>query len=361
MVERQFCTGCGACAAVCPQEAIWMKAGQDGFVYPHIEAASCTACGLCDRACPIAEETAVRPNERTFFGAKAKEKDMRLQGSSGGIFPLLATHVLQAGGSVWGASLMEDGRVCHIEIRREADISQLSRTKYVQSDISQVWKRIQLLAREKHPVLFCGTPCQTDALRTFLGERRGNLILADLICYGVPSPGIWRRYVSYLEDQYGGKFRSFSFRDKRNRDNGHTCAVQAGEMEYAYPLSADLYCRSFFSNVNIRPSCFHCRYCTPNRSSDITLGDFWGIEEVRPGFDDGMGCSAVICHTGAGKRLWDQIREKTEWFACGEGDVANTMQPRLREPVREHPRRRLYMRLWRILPFPLWLRLFRKM
>lgn len=358
MIERERCTGCGACEAVCPHGAIEMREDGDGFLYPRIRAGLCTECGLCGRICPLTAESSFQ-GENVCFGARAKAEQTRLLGSSGGIFPLLAASVLKSGGIVWGAELSEDGSVRHVEIRRESDIPRISRTKYVQSDLSRVWERIEEQLEGDKPVLFCGTPCQADALRAFLGEKRERLLLADLICYGVPSPGIWRRYVSCLERRYGGKFRSFSFRDKRNRDNGHTCAARIGEREAVCSLDEDLYCRTFFRNVNIRPSCFHCRYCTADRSSDITLGDFWGIEQVNPGFDDGLGCSAVICHTPAGRRLWERIQGETQWFACELAAVANDRQPRLREPVKPHPKRRRYLRLRHVLPLPVWLRLFR--
>ena len=109
------------------------------------------------------------------------------------------------------------------------------------------------------------------------------------------------------------------------------------------------------------PSCHSCKYCTPKRDSDFTVGDFWGIEEVRPGFDDGMGCSAVLCRTEAGEALWRRVCRETEWFVCGVEEIANDSQPRLREPTAERPGRGACMALWRLLPFSLWLRLFRRL
>lgn len=357
IVEKRYCTGCGVCAAVCPRGAVQMETDAEGFWYPKVRRALCTDCGACKRVCPLTQEPA-RPSERVCFGAGAAAAEVRRLGSSGGIFPLLAARVLQDGGSVWGAALLEDGAVQHMEIRDEADIGRISRTKYVQSDMGPVWEQIRRPAERGRPVLFCGTPCQTDAVRSFLGPDRGGVILVDLICYGVPSPEVWRQYTAYLSQQYGGPFRSFSFRDKRNGDNGHLCAARLGEREYTWPLARDLYCRSVFLNINLRPSCFRCRYCTTARSSDITLGDFWGIEKVRPGFDDGMGCSVVICHTEAGRRLWERIRPEVRWFPCTEQEAANEMQPRLREPARPHPRRGLYMGLRHVMPFSRWIKLF---
>lgn len=359
MVERGLCTGCGVCAAVCPRGAVEMAEDREGFLYPVVREDSCTRCGRCAQVCPIGRELAL-PAEHTCFGVRAKEDAVRLLGSSGGVFPLLAAQVLREGGRVWGAAFSEGGVLRHTEVRKEEELSRIAGTKYIQSDLSRVWAQIGAAAREERPALFCGTPCQTDAVRLFLGEDRGGVLLADLICYGVPSPGIWRDYTAWLERRYRGAFRSFSFRDKRNRDSGHTCAVRVGAGEHACPLNDDPYCRTYFRNVNIRPACFHCQYCTTRRSSDITLGDFWGMEQVRPGFDDGLGCSAVICHTEAGRRLWERVRDRTDWFACTETELANERQPRLREPVRAHPKRRAYMGLRRLMPFPLWLRLFRR-
>lgn len=335
-----------------------MKPDKEGFWYPVIRKDLCTNCGLCAHICPIAQEP-FTASEKACFGARAKEDEVRQMGSSGGIFPLLARNVLRAGGTVWGAAFSNIGTVRHVEITEETDVVKIFRTKYVQSDMSLVWEKIRTSVRQGQTILFCGTPCQTDAVRSFIGQDRGNLILADLICYGVPSPEIWKCYTEYLSQMYGGELRSFSFRDKRNGDNGHTCAVQIGEQEYAWPLSQDLYCRTMFRNINLRPSCFRCRYCTTARKSDITIGDFWGIEKIHPGLDDGMGCSAVICHTKLGRRLWEQIKPEVRWFACSEQEVANDMQPRLREPVKQHQKRGLYMGMRKFLPFPLWLRLFR--
>lgn len=358
MVERTRCTGCGLCAAVCGKKAIAMRRDREGFLYPEINPALCTKCGLCGRAC--ADRQTDTPSGGTCWGARAEEEAVRELGSSGGIFPLMAQQVIREGGAVFGASLREDGTVRHIGVSRLEDIVQISRTKYVQSELSQVWEDLPPLLRQGRQVLFCGTPCQAAAVGTWLGAERRRVILADLVCYGVPSPGIWEDYVRWLERRWGGPFQSFSFRDKRAADNGHTAAVRTGGQEYAYPLYQDRFCRSYFKNVNIRPACFHCAYCTPRRSSDVTLGDFWGVEDIRPGFSDGRGVSAVICHTPAGEALWEKVRDRTRHFSCREEDVANDKQPRLREPTQPSPRRERYMGLYGKIPFSLWLYLFRR-
>lgn len=363
MVERNLCTGCGACAAVCGSAAIAMKRDREGFTYPVIDMGKCTRCGICGRVCPVdrdrREDTEREsPAERYYYGARARDDGMRRLGSSGGMFPLLALQVLEDGGVVFGAALHEDGHVCHTGITTREEIGKISGTKYVQSDLSSVWEEIDSLLRQGKRVLFCGTPCQCDAVRLYAGDRRESLILVDLICYGVPSPGIWEQYVRFLETRYHGVFQAFCFRDKRAGDHGRTAVLRIGGKEKTSPLLKDLFCKSYFCSVNLRPSCFSCRYCTVERRSDLTLGDFWGIESIRPDLDDGMGVSAVICHTKAGHHLWERIRDRTEWFSCRKSELANESQPRLRIPTAPSKRRALIMRLYGLLPFSIWIRLF---
>lgn len=358
MVERERCTGCGACAAVCSAGALTMRPDREGFFYPVLQQKKCTSCGACKTACP--EKCPEPPaGERSCFGAYALAEETRRLGSSGGIFPLLAAHMLEQGGVVFGAALLPGGKVRHIAVQRREELPRITRTKYVQSDLGEVWQQLGPLLQAGRPVFFCGTPCQAAAVRARFGAPEG-LVVADLICYGVPSPGVWARYVRLLECRHGAALEDFSFRDKRRGDNGHTCAYQIGGKEYVYPLHADLFCRSYFWNVNLRPSCFRCRYTTTRRGSDLTLGDFWGIEEQNPGFGDGLGCSAVLCHTPRGRQLWAQVQGRTRWFACTEAQLANESQPRLRTPTRPARRRGLYMGLYGWVPFRLWLQLFRR-
>ena len=180
----------------------------------------------------------------------------------------------------------------------------------------------------------------------------------DLVCYGAPSPGIWSDYVKYLERKHHGTMTDFSFRDKRNRDNGHARSYRIGDQEYAGSLYGDGYCQMYFTDFTVRPSCHQCEYCTTDRDSDFTIGDFWGIENVRPDLDDGMGTSMVIVHTERGRRIWETVKEALSWFPCGRTDV---LQPRLTHPTRMSKGRRVFMTLYKVLPFSLFLTLFTKM
>ena len=349
--EKAACCGCGACADACPVQAIRMVPDREGFLYPEVIRTACVHCGRCDAVCPLkAESAALR--EGLFFGARSER--LRPGSSSGGMFTVLAEYVLQRKGAVFGAAFGEHMEVLHREAQSPAELEGLRRTKYVQSRLDGVYIRIRSLLKEGRWVLFCGTPCQAHALKRFLGEPYPTLLLADLVCYGVPSPGIWRRYVALLERRHGGRLTEFSFRDKRARDNGHTRCYTTGSREYTSSLGEDIFCKMFFANLSIRPSCHACRYCTPDRESDFTLGDFWGIERVRPEWDDGMGTSLVILHTERAREVWEQIRGGLDWFPCRQADA---LQPRLREPTPVSRFGGAFMAACRVLPagwlFPL--------
>lgn len=352
--EKSACCGCAACADACPVDAIRMVMDAEGFLYPKITAPACIRCGRCEKVCPMGKDTAGAQN--LYFGAQAKAE--RENSSSGGVFPLLAGYVFQRQGVVYGAAFNEKVELVHQEARTPAELDPLRRTKYVQSNLVGVYRRIRSDLEAGKWLLFCGTPCQTHALIRFLEKPYARLITADLVCYGVPSPGLWRDYVRTLERRHGGKLTAFSFRDKRNRDNGHTCSYTVGGQEYAGALAGDLYCNLFFLNYTLRPSCYACPYCTVDRQSDFTLGDFWGIENVRPEMDDGMGTSLVILHTEKAREIWEDVKTETDWFSCEKEDV---LQPRLREPSPAGRGRSLFMLLYRILPASAFFFLYEKM
>lgn len=352
--QKEECCGCGACAAACPADAIRMAWDREGFSYPRVDEEKCIGCKRCEQVCPVKQD-AGRDGERLYLGVQAKDDSIRYASSSGGMFPVLAEYVFERQGVVFGAAYTKDMRVVHREARNMAELERLKRTKYVQSCLRGVYRRIESYLKKDRWVLFIGTPCQAQALRLYLGRAYDKLLTADLVCYGVPSPGIWKSYVKYLERKKRGKMTDFSFRDKRDRDNGHVCAYVIDNTEYAEKLNANLYCRMYFSNNAIRPSCHSCKYCTPKRDSDFTVGDFWGIEKVKPEIDDGMGTSMVIVHTKRGREVWDAVRDKVSWFECEEEDV---LQPRLTGPTLASKSRRWFMAFYRMLPFSVLARLF---
>lgn len=351
--EKNQCCGCMACADICPRGAITARRDREGFVYPELRRELCVDCGQCRAVCPL---SGGKPESRTrrYLAAQAKDPALRDVSTSGAMFPILAERVLEEGGAVYGAAFDGAMRVTHQRAASREELGPLIQSKYVQSDTAGVFCRVRQDLREGRQVLFVGTPCQTEALRRFCPEGTPNLFLVDLICYGVPSPGIWARYVSHLEKRHRGPLTQFHFRDKRMGNDGHTVSYTAGGTEYVKDYLADLFSAMYFSNLMHRPSCHACPFTTVERGSDLTIGDFWGVEKVFPDWNDGMGTSLVIVHSARGQALWESVRGRLRWGECRREDA---LQPRLLSPTPPVSRRWLFFSLYRVLPFGLFLKL----
>ena len=303
------CCGCGACSAACPRTCIHMEEDARGFLHPIIDENSCVGCLACDRVCP-ALNSHNRDDVLSVSWAKANEKSLLLASSSGGIFGLLAKRVLDAKGVVAGASFDNCLRLRHVLVEREQDLDPLRSSKYVQSVVDKdVYHSLRNAVLEGRKVLFSGTACQVAALRAYLGDlsKEENLLLVDVVCHGVPSPKLWRLWVSYLERKTGSKLASVNFRDKSTGWSSYSVSYRFENGIVRRSLAADdWYIKAFSRNASLRPSCFSC----PTKGacgSDLTLGDFWGIQEKRPflGWSEGM--SAVIVRTPRGVDALSEI------------------------------------------------------
>lgn len=346
-LKKEECCGCGACADICHMEAIQMVQDREGFKYPRVNKKICVNCGRCRRVCPL-KNIEEKKYQQLYVGLQANNKQVRYSSSSGGAFYVLAQYVLEKGGVVYGAGYFDEMVVKHRMVIDTDQLEQIRRTKYVQSDLQGIFHSVKKQLENKKWVLFCGTPCQVQALNLFLNKYYDSLILVDLVCYGVASPQIWRAYTKYVENVHKGKMTKFSFRDKRNRDNGHTCSYKIDDVEYEECLYNNIYCKMYFGNYILRPSCYECKFCTVNRKSDFTIGDFWGIENVKPDMDDGMGTSLMIVRTDKAKDIWNKIKTEVRWFECEKEDI---LQPRLCAPTEKKKGRWLFMVLYEFFSF----------
>lgn len=313
LCSEDECNGCEACANICPHMAISMKPDIRGFIHPFIDEEKCVGCGLCKKVCSIENLTTHRNPVRAVYAAWNRNQDIRLASSSGGIFTLLADNVLKAKGVVYGAALMDDS-VQHIRIDSRDGISELRGSKYVQSRMSETYKHIRDDLKNGKQVLFSGTPCQVSGLRNYLGEEYTNLICIDIICHGVPSPMVFKDYLAWLRKKQNSQVRSLSFRYKKP---GWTVFSMKADYEngasYINSKFRDPYLYFFSSgggDLTLRDSCHQCQFTSPERTGDITLGDFWQYDaEKLSQRGSEKGVSLVLINTGKGEAVFEEIKE----------------------------------------------------
>lgn len=301
--DRSTCVGCGLCGEICPTKSIQFKTDDEGFLYPNIDAASCIKCGKCFSACPT-ENPGIGQSPINIWAAKHNHVSVRQNCTSGGVFPALAKHIIGLGGSVYGAGFDGPKKIVHKRITDVTCLNELSDSKYVQSDISGCYHQIKSDLESGMPVLFTGTPCQVHALSLFIKEYSlaQRLYLCDIVCHGVPSPGIYKDHLDQLETKHKSAITSIRFRAKKfGWDKSHkrflACSLQNGR-----EVLDELYYTLYFKlNIISRPSCEKCIYAKQERYSDITLGDFWGCDKAFA--QDGLGVSVVMTNSVKGEEL----------------------------------------------------------
>lgn len=236
------------------------------------------------------------------------DEQTRYNSSSGGFFSAIAEIILRRGGKVFGAKYDDDFNVVHSFIDKGEDLEQFRGSKYTQSSINQTFIECKKNLDSGVEVLFSGTPCQIVGLKAFLRKDYENLIAIDFICHGVPSPLLWRKYVEYREKQSGAKVTRTSSRRKNDGWKKYSMWFAfANHIEYCQDFTKDPYMQMFLKDICLRPSCYDCKFKTIDRQSDITMADFWGIQNEYPELDDDKGVSFVIVHSDKGKALFDSV------------------------------------------------------
>lgn len=307
--EKEDCCGCYACYNICPKECITMESDNEGFWYPNIDKNKCINCNLCEKVCPIINPVKRNDSKKIAYAGMNKDEQIRIKSSSGGIFSILAEYIIKNNGIVYGAGFDEDFNVKHIKITSLQDIELLRGSKYVQSRTNDIFKSIKFDLKNNKMVLFTGTPCQVAGLQSFLQKKYDNLILMDIVCHGVPSPLVWQQYIDELKQNYKQDIKSIYFRDKSTGWKTYSVKFLFDKDEYKNFGFKDIYMKGFLNDIYLRPSCYNCNFKGIERISDITVADFWGIENILPKIDDDKGTSLIVIHSEKGKQLFDELSE----------------------------------------------------
>lgn len=330
-VANDKCCGCTACSNVCSRNAITMQMNRGGYSYPHIQPELCINCGLCQKTCQFSKPEIQDANKTVkCFAVKHKDFSVVSASRSAGAFTAFSDYILDNGGIIYGAKLDSDLVVRHHKALNKKERDSFRESKYVQSELDEVFNSVAKDLKDGKLVLFTGTGCQCDGLRAFLKTKKidtDKLVLADIVCHGVPSPKMFKEYLQWNEKKYHSAVQDFKFRDKQKYSWGEgieKLTLANGKVKYQDYFTGSLF--DFF----IRPSCYNCKYTTPYRNSDITFADFWGSEKSAPEFTDYKnGCSLVLLHSDKAEKIFDSIKGSVLYK---EVSVEDCLQPRLKSP-----------------------------
>lgn len=313
ILDKNKCCGCGACMQICPQKCIKFICDNEGFFYPEVIQEKCVNCGLCEKVCPYTSiPDAKKP--LSIYAVKHIKEHIRLASSSGGAFTALAEFVIGLGGYVFGARFDSAWNVVHWGTNQIEDLDLLRRSKYVQSNTLSTYQETKSLLNKGKWVLYCGTPCQILGLKKYLVKDYERLVLVDFVCHGVPSSKTWHLF---LGNQTKENIKNINFRDKNKGWRNYTLKIESDNQEYNYPIEDNIsgYMKGFLKELYLRPSCHNCPAKSFRSGSDITLADYWWIHEVRPEFNDTIGCSLVYINSPKGENILGEmnvIKQRTD-------------------------------------------------
>ena len=312
------CTGCAACAAICPVGAIELIENKNGFREPVVDSRLCVNCNLCVKVCN-------KDNEYNdvikAYIAKHNIKDVYRSSQSGGAFTAITDYILEQGGVVYGAVFDDNFEVKHIRATVSSDRDKMRGSKYIQSNIDAVYQEIEIDLKNRSLVLFVGTGCQLAGILKYFRQKKvdtSNLYTVDILCHGVPSAFIWRNTLEYLRKKYRIDITEVELKEIEENTRPVMC-IKMGDKE----ISDVVYRKLYYSNLALRESCYSCQYTKTTRVSDITIGDAWGIEKANPEFNDKRGVSLILFNTIKGKKIEKYILENME---IKEVDINNYLQ-----------------------------------
>jgi len=308
--DKKDCCGCSTCVQKCPKQCISLREDNEGFLYPVVDKEICIDCGLCEKVCPVLHQG--EPHKPLkVYAAKNQDEEIRRQSSSGGIFTLLAERTIQEGGVVFGARFDEHWEVRHDYTETVEGLAAFRGSKYVQSRMEDNYRKAEVFLKQGRKVLFSGTPCQIAGLKCFLRKEYENLLAVDFVCHGIPSPGVWRRYleetVTYLMNNNSLnscswkdiRIENLTFRNKATGWKTYSFALdiindEENKISHREIYSKNTFMKGFLADLYLRPSCYACPSKCGKSDSDITIGDLWGAPSIIGNEDDDKGTSLVL-------------------------------------------------------------------
>lgn len=342
--EKKDCCGCTACKNICPVNAITMKKDNEGFLYPEIDLEKCVKCGLCEKTCPILNKREKNENKQEAYVINNKNNKIRSESTSGGAFTPIAEYVIKNDGVVFGATYGKNLEVYHMYTEKIEDLYLFRGSKYVQSDLKDSFQEVKKFLLDDRLVLFSGTPCQIQGLKSFLGKEYNNLITLDVVCRAVPSPLVLEKYLNYQKKKNNvQEINSIIFRDKSKYGYSYSSmTVEGKDFIYREGVETDPYLRAFFNNYSGRPSCYDCKFRNKERISDFTVWDCFTISEFDKRLADNKGTTRMIIQTKKGKEIFEKIKDNYNYTEINVEDAVKNVRELLESPKPNQRREKFF-------------------
>ena len=324
------CSGCTSCENICPRNAISMKIAYNGFNYPEIDKSKCIECGLCLEACDFKQFKKTGNKPKAYAVRNTDAEEVRTS-RSGAVIMALCHEIVERGGVCFGCELTPKLVAVHKMEDTYDGCKRFKGSKYVQSDMGSCFVECAKQLQAEKWVLFSGTGCQVHGLLRYLDIRkipRDKLIAVDIVCHGVPSPGVWSNYLTVYQNKINSKIEEVDFRDKQI--NGWREHIEKYVTIDGATFHNKQWTEIFYRHVLFREACYNCPYTTTERLSDFTIADYWGVDKNAPEFDDNKGCSLVITHT---KKAEAFLNEMQDLITIKETNLKTSMQPQLSKPI----------------------------
>lgn len=316
--KKRDCYHCTACASVCPVHCIEMKKDEEGYLYPEIDEERCIHCHKCEQIC-IKEHSEKNKNKiEKAYVLYNKNQGVRAKSASGGISHMLMEYVIKNNGVVYGVAYNEKLEVSHMRATDLEECERFKTSKYVNSNIKDIYLQVLEDLQKNVIVLFIGTPCQVAGLKAVVpSSKSDNLLLCEIMCDSVASPILFDKFKQHIEKKYKGKIKNINFRAKDKGAHNKSMKIDFYDREPILMLSSDLrsdyanYMQIFGCGMSAPLSCTECQYEeTDKRVSDFTIGDYWGKKEILE--DDNKGLSLLLLNSEKAVKIFEEeLKDKT--------------------------------------------------
>ena len=320
-----------------------MDEDDEGFRYPRVDMQTCIDCGLCEKVCPIINAQPETPKPQRAYLLQHKDERILSESTSGGAFTAIATYVIEQGGVVFGACYDDEFRVVHRYVDKVDDLGVFRNSKYVQSHVGKAYREAQGFLKQGRMVCFSGTPCQLEGLLRFLRKPYTNLVTVDLVCHAITSPKVFGMYVDQKKKETEGEIENILFRDKKPFGYKYsTMSVYSqGKQVYREGVETDVMLRSFFTHINVRPSCYDCRFKKRYRMTDFTIWDCFDVYRFSKELDNDKGVTRILAHTPKANAIVEDLKAQARIVEI-DADEAVAGVKELVRSVKMNPRREAF-------------------